>query len=195
MGTSQRIQITQTQKPLSVKPLKDIRSKVIHEIRASLPGPWPQEADLWPPRPPSPTAEQRPLNSTSTREIYISQFHPSFEEAIRKKKSTVGEAENNWLISDFWITGEFSFSVQTLDNLVVSPRTVGVKVSPNSKQASLHFLRYSTEQNINARGLYLKTQRLSGKKKSSLGFKLKVSPHQKLNNNKNYLKLWHQPLQ
>lgn len=81
------------------------------------------------------------------------------------KKSTVGEAENNWLISDFWITGEFSFSVQTLDNLVVSSRTVGVKVSPNSKQASLHFLRYSTEQNINGRGLYLKTQRLSGKKK------------------------------
>ena len=108
---------------------------------------------------------------------------------LEKKKSTVGEAENNWLISDFWITGEFSFSVQTLDNLVVSPRTVGVKVSPNSKQASLHFLRYSTEQNINARGLHLKTQRLSGKKKSSLGFKLKVSPHQKLNNNKNYLKL------
>lgn len=111
------------------------------------------------------------------------------------KKSTVGEAENNWFTSDFWITGEFSFSVQTLDNLVVSPRPVGVKVSPNSKQASLHFLRYSTEQNINGRGLYLKTQRLSGKKKkSSLGFKLKVSPHQKLNN-KNYLKLWHQPLQ
>lgn len=28
-----------TQKPWSVTPLKDIRSKVIHEIHASLPGP------------------------------------------------------------------------------------------------------------------------------------------------------------
>lgn len=67
------------------------------------------EADLWPPLPLSPTAEQRPLNGTSTREIHISQFHRPFEEAIKKNKVRWEKLENNWLISDFWITGEFSF--------------------------------------------------------------------------------------
>lgn len=139
-------------------------------ISALLAGPWlfvqpVRETDLWPPVPLSPAAQQGPLNGTSTRETDIRKI--SFFIWRIHYRYGGEKAENNWLTRDFGIMRVFPLCVQTLANIVVSAGTVRAIAHQNDEQASLHFVRHQTEQNVNSRGLHQKIQRLWGEKRSS----------------------------
>lgn len=67
--------------------------------------------------------------------------------------------ENKWFASDFWITREFPFSVQTLDNLAASGRITIAKAHHKMKMllCTSKVLRW---EYIRGRSLHWKTQRL-----------------------------------